>query len=418
VVAAIEELHAELPFSREMWSTFMKVYWQKKPLVIRGAIRAGSSVAIEADELAGLACEAEFSPRIIRKGEGSAADWALELGPFSEEELQGLPSNGTWSLLLNDLEKHVPEAAELLDLFDHFPRWRVADVQASISTNGGSVGAHSDQFDVFLIQADGSKRWSISDSIEYTPDCAASFFEDIDVRVLRDFRPQLCSVLEPGDALYLPPKVAHHGVAERCDTVCTTYSVGFLAPPHDDLVLSWAQARVDGRDDTGRWSDPWLEPQGDVGRISSGAVTQAADVIRRSMPKNEADVARWFGCHVTASYGFDIVGMAPENRLSAEDVLSRWREEGFLLRRADVKFAFVQGVSDGSLEGCLLFAGGNTWLLNSQQGIELACHIANHDEIEAVDWVGWINDTDYEINSESKKLVSDLYNAGFIVFPL
>jgi 50S ribosomal protein L16 3-hydroxylase len=115
----------------------MEVYWQKKPLVIRGAVQPGGSseVTIEADELAGLACEAEFQPRIIinKKGDGggAAADWALELGPFSEEKLQSLPSTGgSWCLLLNDLEKHVPEAAELLNLFDGFPRWRVADVQA------------------------------------------------------------------------------------------------------------------------------------------------------------------------------------------------------------------------------------------------------------------------------------------------
>jgi 50S ribosomal protein L16 3-hydroxylase len=416
-VDAIEELHAQLPFSRELWGTFMGVYWQKKPVVIRGAVRAGSSaaVAIDADELAGLACEAEFQPRIIHKGEGGAADWALELGPFSEAKLQSLPSaGGSWCLLLNDLEKHVPEAAELLNLFDHFPRWRVADVQASISTDGGSVGAHSDQFDVFLIQADGCKRWAISESPEYAPDNEDAFFADIDVNVLKDFQPQACSVLRPGDVLYLPPKVAHHGVAELCDTVCTTYSVGFLAPPHDDLVLSYAQASVDGRDDAGRWSDPWLEPQDDVGSISPDAVTHAAEIIRRSMPKNEADIARWFGCHVTASYGsFDGV---PEKEMSPEDLLARWTEEGSLLRRADVKFAFSQDVNDGSLEGCFFFAGGNAWVLKSQRGIELARHIANHDEIEAEDWVERTDATEYEMESESETLVSDLFNRGFIEF--
>ena len=423
VIDAIEELHAQLPFTRELWSTFMDVYWQKKPLVIRGAVQqlASSSssstppVALDADELAGLACEAEFQPRIISKGEGGAADWTLELGPFSEAKLESLPSTGSWCLLLNDLEKHVPEAAELLDLFDHFPRWRVADVQASISTDGGSVGPHSDQFDVFLIQADGCKRWSISDSPEYAPDNEDAFFEDADVKVLKDFQPKLCSLLRPGDVLYLPPKVAHHGVAELCDAVCTTYSIGFLAPTHDDLVLSYAQASVDGGDDvSGRWSDPWLEPQDDVGKIAPGAVTHAAEIIRNSVPKNEADIARWFGCHVTASHG-GLDGdafMAPDEELSPEDLLERWTEEGLpLLRRADVKFAFAQDVSDGSLEGCLFFAGGNAWELKSRQGIELARHIANHGgEIEADDWVERITE------SESKMLISDLFHSGFIYF--
>lgn len=426
-VDAIEELHAQLPFSRVMWGTFMEVYWQKKPLVIRGAIQSGSSVAIDADELAGLACEAEFQPRIINKGEGGAADWALELGPFSEAKLRSLPSTGSWCLLLNDLEKHVPEAAELLNLFDHFPRWRVADVQASISTDGGSVGPHSDQFDVFLIQAEGCKRWSISDSPEYAPDNEGAFFEDIDVKVLKDFQPKFCSVLRPGDVLYLPPKVAHHGVAELCNTVCTTYSVGFLAPSHEELVLSCAQASVDERHDfSQRWSDPWLEPQDDVGKISSGAVTHAAEIIRMSMPKNEADIARWFGCHVTSVSSYDgafdgggaIMALSDEELLSPKDLLGRWIEEGLLLRRADVKFAFAQGVNDGSLEGCLFFAGGKAWALKSRRGIELARHIANHDEIEAEDWMfeRMRSDDGTMEWREIETLVSELFNSGFVFF--
>lgn len=415
-VETIEELHAELPFSEEMWDLFMKQYWQKKPVVMRGAVKAGSSAFIEADELAGLACEAEFQPRIIKKGEGGPADWALELGPFSENELRSLPSTGSWCLLLNDLEKHVPEAADLLNLFDVFPRWRVADVQASISANGGSVGAHSDQFDVFLYQAEGCKRWSISDNTEYAPDNEKAFFAESEVRVLKKFDPKFCSVLEPGDILYLPPKVAHHGVAEDCDAVCITYSIGFLAPLHDDLTLSYAQYYIDNRDDAGRWTDPWLQPQRDVGRISPGAVTQAAEIINSLTPKNEADIARWFGCHVTAGQDCDFALIAPEEQLPAASLITRWIEEGFLARRAEIKFAFVQDVNDGSLEGCLLFAGGQAWALKSERGIELARHIANHDDVDAGDWVGHAGMRGYESESEVEGLVSELYNSGFLTF--
>ena len=96
---------------------------------------------IDADELAGLACESEFQPRVINKGAGGPADWSLELGPFTEQELQALPSDGSWCVILNDLEKHVPDLATFLELFDHFPKWRVADVQASLSGERGGVGA-------------------------------------------------------------------------------------------------------------------------------------------------------------------------------------------------------------------------------------------------------------------------------------
>ena len=391
---------------------FMSEYWQKRPCVIRGAVNS-TIPEIDADELSGLACENVFQPRIIRKGEGRS-DWALEMGPFSEDELRALPTAGSWCLIMNDLEKHIREVKGLLALFDHFPRWRVADVQASLSADGGSVGPHSDQFDVFLIQAEGNKAWSISDSAEYAPDNESAFYQDIDVRVLKDFRPTSSSLLERGDMLYLPPKVAHHGVAKGCDTVCVTYSVGFLAPTHDELVSSFAQASVNERAAVERWSDPWLEPQCDVGKISAAAVTHATEIIRNAMPKNETDVARWFGCHVTGNLGFDGEQAVPEEKLSPDELQDVWAEEGALIRRAHVKFAFIDEVADGSLEGCLFFAGGEVWHLKSGSSIQLARHIANNDEIMAENWQGLSVGNCHEIDDDSVALVHDLFSSGFL----
>jgi ribosomal protein L16 Arg81 hydroxylase len=318
-------------------------------------------------------------------------------------------------VVVNDLEKHIPEAAKLLDFFDQFPRWRVADVQASLSGEAGGVGAHSDQFDVFLMQGEGRKRWSISDDPIYAPEKEESFFQNIDVRVLKDFQPKARSLLEPGDVLYLPPKVAHYGVAESCDAVCVTYSIGFLAPTHDDLILSYAQSAVDTRNAvTERWSDPWLEPQDKSGQISQAAVKRAGDIIRDAMPKTETDIARWFGCHVTGSSGFDGEQAMPEEKLSLEELQDVWAEEGALIRRADVKFAFIDEVADGSLEGCLLFAGGEVWELTSPSSIQLARYVANNHEIMAVDWQGLSDESGHEIDSEGVALVHDLFSNGFL----
>ena len=412
-IEEIQELHAELPFTSELWTTFFEKYWQKEPVVIRGGLPAELCMPIDNDELAGLACETEFRPRVIRKGDTDPSSWSLDIGPFSEDELQSLPSDGSWCLLLNDLEKHVPEFMDVLNLFDHFPRWRVADVQVSISSDGGSVGAHSDQFDVFLIQGTGRKRWSISDSAEYVPDNDKAFFPEAEVRVLKDFQPQSCSLLEQGDILYLPPKVAHHGVAEGCDSVCTTFSVGFLAPTHDELVLSYAQSSVDTHDGSQRWRDPWLKPQDNVGEISAEAVAHAADIIRQSMPKNEADIARWFGCHATQSFGFDPSATMPDEDLSADELVVQLAEEGLLQRRADVKFAFVQEVKDGSLTGGLFFAAGNVWSLQSAASIELARHVANHDEVIAEDWIESGDTTAYDMDAmQPGKLEATMYGLG------
>jgi len=412
----IPEIHAELPFAPELWTTFFEKYWQKEPVVIRGGLPTELCTPVDNDELAGLACETEFRPRIIRKGDEGPSSWSLQMGPFSEDELESLPSDGSWCLLLNDLEKHVSEFMDVLNLFDRFPRWRVADVQASISSDGGSVGAHSDQFDVFLIQGTGHKRWSISDCAEYVPDNDEAFFPEAEVRVLKNFQPQSCSLLKQGDILYLPPKIAHHGVAEGCKTICTTFSVGFLAPAHDELVLSYAQASVDTHDGSQRWRDPWLKPQEHVGEISSEAVAQAAEIIRQSMPKNDADIARWFGCHATQSFGMDPSETIPAKDLSADELVVQFAEEGSLQRRADAKFAFVQEVKDGSLEGGLFFAAGNMWLLQSAAGWELARHIANYDEIIADDWIESGDAAEYDIDSEAKTLLHDLFSSGLIYF--
>ena len=413
-VGEIEEMQASLPFTREMWATFMREYWQKRPVVIRGALPAEAAMPIDADELAGLACESEFQPRVINKGAGGPADWSLELGPFTEQELQALPSDGSWCVILNDLEKHVPDLATFLDLFDHFPKWRVADVQASLSGDRGGVGAHSDQFDVFLVQGEGCKQWSISADPEYAPENDDAFFPDAQVRVLRDFHPTTQSLLKPGDVLYLPPKVAHHGVAEADEGVCVTYSVGFLAPTHDELVLSYAQASADGRTRVKRWSDPWLEPQEAVGKISPSAVTHATEIIRNANPKNEADIARWFGCHVTASHGFDGDGFVPDEILSADELLAIWTEEGVMFRRADVRFAFADEVSDGSLEGCLFFAAGDVWELRSPRGMEFARHVANFDDVVAEDWVERIGAEEFDVDEEIKALLLDLFSIGYL----
>ena len=415
-IKEIPEIHAELPFAPELWTTFFEKYWQKEPVVIRGGLPTELCTPVDNDELAGLACETEFRPRIIRKGDEGPSSWSLQMGPFSEDELKSLPSDGSWCLLLNDLEKHVSEFMDVLNLFDRFPRWRVADVQASISSDGGSVGAHSDQFDVFLIQGTGHKRWSISDCAEYVPDNDEAFFPDAEVRVLKNFQPQSCSLLKQGDILYLPPKVAHHGVAECCKTICTTFSVGFLAPAHDELVLSYAQASVDTHDGSQRWRDPWLKPQEHVGEISSEAVAQAAEIIRQSMPKNDAEIACWFGCHATQSFGIDPSETIPAKDLSADELVVQFAEEGSLQRRADAKFAFVQEVKDGSLEGGLFFAAGNMWPLQSAAGMELARHIANYDEIIADDWIESGDAAEYDMDSEAKTLLHELFSSGLIYF--
>ena len=135
---------------------FMREHWQKKPLLVRGAL-PGMRDPLTPEELAGLACEDGVESRIVRE-RGGARPWEVTWGPHHESFFASLPEDG-WTLLVQELNRHVPEAALLLERFAFVPNVRVDDVMVSFAAPGGSVGAHLDSYDVFLVQGMGERRW-------------------------------------------------------------------------------------------------------------------------------------------------------------------------------------------------------------------------------------------------------------------
>ncbi|CEF98970.1 Lysine-specific demethylase NO66/MYC-induced nuclear antigen [Ostreococcus tauri] len=398
-----------LPLSEDRARTFMETYWQKKPLLMRRAI-ANFVPPMDANEIAGLACEEDASARLfIREGDAEAS-WRKSIGPFDESELASLPSDGTWSLIVNDLDAHAEPFGDLLELFSCFPRWRVSDIQASVSPNGGGVGPHSDHFDVFLLQAEGEKHWAVADNEEYWPDNDRAFVPECEIRVLKEFVEDDSFTLVPGDMLYLPPKVAHNGVAvNSAPGVSVTLSIGFLAPTTDELILSYTQ-RASEKLKGSRWSDPWLKPAEDVGAISADAISYASDVIKRTYPKNDAEVARWFGCHVTARTGED--DEEEPSEVNVEELLGEWDGRG-LLAREDLRFAFVDTVADGSLENALFFANGACWDVMSPAATRVATVVANRGELFEEDTYA----DEKNFDDEALKLVLTLFEKGYLYFP-
>ena len=193
---------------------FLRDYWQKKPLLVRGAF-PGFRDPISPDELAGLACEDGVESRIVR--EKGKTPWEVTWGPHEESRFTKLPERG-WTVLVQEVNRWVPEAALLLDCFAFIPNVRVDDVMVSYAVPGGNVGPHLDSYDVFLVQGQGKRRWKFHTK----PTKDVELVPDLDLRVLARFRPDVDEVLEPGDMLYLPPGFAHHGVAV---TPCLTYSI-------------------------------------------------------------------------------------------------------------------------------------------------------------------------------------------------
>jgi len=208
---------------------FLAEYWQKKPLLIRGAF-ADFDPLITPEELAGLAMEPGVHSRLVIEKDAETP-WQLSYGPFDEERFTALPRSH-YSLLVSECEKWLPELRQLIDEFSFIPRWRIDDVMISYAPDGGSVGPHIDDYDVFLIQASGRREWMIEQQARQRP----KIIEGLDLAILRDFHPDQQWVLEPGDLLYLPPRIPHHGVARG--EGCMTWSVGFRAPAVSDLMDS------------------------------------------------------------------------------------------------------------------------------------------------------------------------------------
>lgn len=268
---------------------FLRDYWQKKPLLVRQAI-PGFESPLPPEELAGLACEEGVISRLVRE-HGEDGPWQLRHGPFDEDDFTTLPESH-WTLLVSDVEKHLPDLRAYLEPFRFIPDWRMDDLMVSYAAPGGSVGPHVDEYDVFLLQAHGQRRWQISSQVVSADNCLPG----IDLRILRDFKPDQEWLLEPGDMLYLPPRVPHHGVAVG---PCMTWSVGFRAPAWRDLMAAWADSRYEALSPSDRYGDADLDIQADPGEISAQALDRLVAGLRRALDSDDDTLKRWFGCYLT-----------------------------------------------------------------------------------------------------------------------
>ena len=268
---------------------FLDTYWQKKPLVIRGALPDFTS-PIAPEELAGLACEEGVTSRLILE-QGGEYPWQLKEGPFDEEDFLSLPATH-WTVLVQEVDRLIPEVGALLEHFRFIPRWRIDDIMVSYAPTHGNVGAHIDNYDVFLLQGLGEREWQFG----HAPVADETIVPDRDVRMLADFTPDETVVLEPGDMLYLPPRIAHHGIA--LDDRCMTYSIGFRAPSHQRLIGDFVSDVLETIDPDARYSDPDLMPTDHAGAIRPEARERVRSILRRLTQDDDA-IDRWFGRYIT-----------------------------------------------------------------------------------------------------------------------
>ena len=265
---------------------FLNKHWQKQPLLVRNAM-PGFTSPLSPNELAGLSLEEDIESRLVI---GKGNQWQVEHGPFGENRFDSLPDKA-WTLLVQGVDLWIPEVNQLIDYFDFIPRWRIDDIMASYATPEGSVGPHFDYYDVFLIQGAGQRRWEIGALCNDND----ALLENVPLKILADFSPEQSWVLNPGDMLYLPPCVAHHGVA--LDDQCITYSVGFRAPTASEMLNDLALEMMSHSHSETHLTDPPLNP--DTGNRLPESYIDEIRKLLLSVVDNREQLEDWFARYMT-----------------------------------------------------------------------------------------------------------------------
>ncbi|MCJ8170815.1 ribosomal protein uL16 3-hydroxylase [Atopomonas sediminilitoris] len=322
---------------------FLRDYWQQKPLLVRNALPDFVS-PLTPDELAGLALEEEVESRIIL--EHGVRPYELRRGPFVEEDFQDLPESH-WTLLVQAVDQFVPEVAELLQEFRFLPTWRIDDVMVSYATHGGGVGPHYDNYDVFLLQGLGQRRWRVGQLC----DSQAQLIKHPEMRILAEFAGSEDWVLNPGDMLYLPPRLAHFGTADSDD--CMTYSVGFRAPSAAEVLTHFTDFLAQNLPDEERYTDAAAKPSSDPSEIDAAALDRLKALLDKHM-QDKGALLTWFGQFMTEPRYPELI----EGEELSEDQLFDALEDGAVLvrnpsarlawaERDDGLVVFVSGLSRG-----------------------------------------------------------------------
>lgn len=373
---------------------FLSDFWQKKPLLIKNPWKSWNN-PLEPDELAGLACEEDVEARLITQTSNRARDtWKAEHGPFPESRFSQLGKK-PWTLLVQAVDHHVPEVAALIEPFRFVPNWRIDDVMVSYATDKGGVGPHFDQYDVFLIQGLGKRRWQVGAAC----DQATELLPHDDLRLLASFEATDEWILEPGDILYVPPRIPHNGVAIGDD--CMTYSIGFRAPSRSELIAHYCDDLLGRLQDDDRYGDPNLQTLKNPGEISAQAIAQLHAMITEKMLDRDA-FARWFGQY-NSTRKYPDMDWRPEEPMQMEELREYLADYVPLRRNPASRFSFIRQQADF----VLLFVDGQCFECANETSAfaEILCA---QDSIEI--------DPDLVKSDSAMALIAKLFNQGSLAF--
>ncbi|MDE2599300.1 MAG: cupin domain-containing protein [Rhodocyclaceae bacterium] len=262
---------------------FLRDYWQKKPLLVRGAV-PGFGDWLDRDSTVALACSDDAEARLIANADD---EWEVRRGPFEPKDFKR--RKDLWTVLVQGVNLLLPQGDALLREFDFIPHARLDDLMVSYAVDGAGVGPHFDNYDVFLLQGRGKRHWRISQQKDLR------LRDDVPLKILSHFKSEQDWVLEPGDMLYLPPQYAHDGVAVG---ECMTWSIGFRAAPAQELMEGFLDYLQERTLLPGRYADPDLKLQKHPAEIGNAMIDQVADMLSE-IKWNRSVVRDFLGTYLT-----------------------------------------------------------------------------------------------------------------------
>lgn len=370
---------------------FLSGYWQKQPLLIKNAL-PNFQDPISPEELAGLACEEEVESRLVFNEKDT---WRLQNGPFTEQAFTSL-SNDNWSLLIQAVDQWFPEVKKLLTKIDFIPDWRLDDVMVSYATENAGIGPHFDYYDVIIIQGKGQRQWQIGQHCDESSPSRS----DSELKILKEFNQTDEFILETGDALYIPPGIAHQGTALN-DSL--SYSIGFRAPSYTEIISQYAGNICNDLAEDQRYSDPDIALQKHSAEISPASINRLKSLLLETL-HDEQKIEQWFGRHMTQRL-YPELAYYLEPQLELQDFITALSKGMILEKHTAARFAFQH-----KADSFTLFADGEAFLIdpNNKATKKLAHEICDKN-------INLFNCSSYLSNNDCLLLLCKLYNLGSFI---
>ncbi|MFZ2844655.1 JmjC domain-containing protein [Psychrobacter sp.] len=368
---------------------FLAEYWQKKPLLIKQGLPQLVGM-FEPDDMLGLALEEDASARLLTQAaskKNGQPQWQLKKSPLIEADFDNLPEQ--WTVLVQNLEQWSPELGQLWQAFDFIPQWQRDDIMVSYAPKGGSVGKHYDDYDVFLAQGFGSRRWQLGKfcdkDTEFVADEPIRLFDDMGEIVFDE-------ILEAGDVLYVPPKLSHFGLAQDD---CLTFSFGCRRPNLMQIIDSMADIATNDSD----LFIPMLLPQAmqASGELKAESIDAIKTQLLQMLQSERGDtIIRQAVSEVVSKRQYDV--LVPEESINTDKMIAALASGATLQADYSNRLLYNQNNDDITLyaNGQLLdsldetatamlvrLADGAHLTLNDMEGI---------DPDEVMEWLenGWI----------------------------